>query len=269
MYPLLRLATSTVLVAALAAPACTKVNPAYLVEPAAPDAEEPAVPVDASAPSSPDATVVTPEVDATTEPDIAMPDATPPPPDAAPVTPDAGSDLAPDVGPTGVSPDASISPPTLRYTFETSTQGWTDLRFDYYKRPRTSVVRSTTRAQQGRYALEIGIDTMHNYTTPTIGVVVNQQIPAGTTITYQIWFPAGGAIQAVQPYVLYYRPGNVEPRWGGDNVIPTKDLQPAKWNRITHQVPADVDARGVVEVGMEWRTSGNQQVKVYMDAIAW
>lgn len=249
-----------VLWAALAA-ACTRSNPAY--RRAGPDAEAPAVDAGApaldAAPSTADAGV---EDSAAVMADVASPS----PPDAPP--PDAARDVAaqPEDAPPPADAPATGRP---RYDFETSTQGWRDLRDTFYHQPTTPVARSTARAWQGQASLEISIDTMNNYTTPTIGVMIDEPLPAGTRITYHLWFPGNGSIEAVQPYVLYQKRGYSIPQWGGiDPVLFTTQLTPDAWNTVTHVVPADI-AGNVLEVGMEWRTFGNQRVKVYMDAISW
>jgi hypothetical protein len=216
--------------------ACTRSNPAFVI---AADAETAPPPFDG----------------ARTPADAAPP---PVPPDASVVLPDAAT------------PEAAGAPAGApRYPFESSAQGWQDLRDTYYHQPTTPVVRSTARAFEGQASLEISIDTMNGYTTPTIGVRISEALAAGTRITYHLWFPAGGAIEAVQPYVFYDKRGFKTPQWGGiDPVLFTSTLTPGAWNTVTHVVPDDI-VGDVVEVGLEWRTSGNQRVKVYLDAVTW
>ena len=160
----------------------------------------------------------------------------------------------------------------VRYTFDHSLQGWMDLRYEYYGSPRMRVQPSTARSFEGAASMEIELRTSDTFTTPTIGVyeTFESRLPAGTIISYHVWIPPGDAIEALQPYVLYYRRGQLDPVWGGvDPVLPASALRPGEWNVVTHSVPMDMDHRGVVEVGMEWRTRGAQLVTVYMDAIAW
>ena len=171
------------------------------------------------------------------------------------------------------TPDGA-APVTSRYHFESSAQGWTDLRFGYYGAPRTSVVRSAGRAWDGQYALEIALETTASYTSPTIGVAeaFGSRLPAGTRITFRVWFPAGDAIEFLQPFVIYYRPGDRDgvPVWGGpSSPLFASSLVAGQWNTITHRVPADVDSRGVVELGIEWNTRGARNVTVYLDAVTW
>jgi hypothetical protein len=233
--------------------ACTKQNPAYVGDGL--DAGPAAAIPDAGL--SPDH-AVSPEVAADA---VALsPDVGSPGPDLA--SPDTAGDLAAD-RPADAPAGAS------RYGFETSAEGWHDLRDAFYHQPTTAVARSTAHAFEGQSALEISVDTMNGYTTPTIGVMISQAIPAGTRITYHLWFPGNGSIEAVQPYVLYDKRGSNIPQWGGiDPVLSTSALTPNAWNTVTHVVPDDIVGK-VYEVGMEWRTFGNQRVKVYMDAVTW
>jgi serine/threonine protein kinase len=176
--------------------------------------------------------------------------------------------LRPAPSPTVASPPGS---PVLRYTFENALQGWMDLRYEYYLAARTRVRPSTARALEGRHALEIQIRTTTEYTTPTIGVYEQflDRLPAGTEITYHVWFPRAEPFEGIQPYVLYHRNLDPDPIWGAQGILPISSLRPGQWNAVKLRVPADVGPDGVIEVGMEWRTNGAQTETVYMDAISW
>ena len=168
-------------------------------------------------------------------------------------------------------PAGSGRKPVLRFTFESSLQGWMDLRYEYYRVARTRVRPSTARAWEGRHAMEIQLKTGGDYTKPTIGVYEQflDRLPAGTRITYQVWFPRAEPLEGIQPYVLYHRPGEAEPIWGSQGLIPIDTLRPGRWNEVHLTVPLDVGSDGVIEVGIEWQTKGPQTATVYLDAISW
>jgi hypothetical protein len=197
-------------------------------------------------------------------------------PDAG-ASPDSGgaADLAalPDAAADMAGPDTQVATAAnSRYSFETSLQGWKDQHFDYFGQPATKVVRSTARAWDGLYGIEIALRTTASYRTPEIGVAASfgTQLRAGSVISYHLWFPADGSIEGVQPYVFYYRAGASAPDFGGiDPILFADSLNPGGWTTVTFKVPADVDVRGVTEVGLEWRTNGARSVNVYLDAVTW
>jgi hypothetical protein len=165
------------------------------------------------------------------------------------------------------------APVTSLYPFESAVQGWKDQHYDFFGKPAARVTRSTAHAYDGVSALEIALVTSGTYHTPEIGVTSADfvaRIGPGTVITYHVWLPPGGQLEGVQPYVNYYRAGSAAPVWGGiDPILFASNLTAGGWATVTHRVPMDVDARGVVEVGMEWRTNGPQSVTVYLDAVTW
>jgi hypothetical protein len=172
----------------------------------------------------------------------------------------------------GHIPDAGHPGADLRYSFESTAQGWKDLRYEYYRSGVTEVRPSTERAFEGRHSLAVDINTTATFTTPTVGIYEehHERLPPGAVISYWLWIPAGAGLEALQPYVLYHRRGEAEPVWAGaDPLIPASALPPGRWNRVTLQVPDDVDRRGVIEVGMEWRTRGAQRFTLYLDAVSW
>jgi hypothetical protein len=217
--------------------ACTAPNPRFVAPTSADDARRP-------------------ELDAAGPLDVTPPDQPPAPcPDCA----DASSDRP--------------VPATALFSFESSVQGWKDQHYDFFGKPAARVTRSTVRAHDGVSALEIGLVTSGTYHTPEIGVMSDDfpaRIGPGAVITYHVWLPPGGQLEGVQPYVTYYRAGSTAPVWGGiDPILFASSLAAGGWTTVTHRVPMDVDSRGVVEVGMEWRTNGPQSVTVYLDAVTW
>jgi hypothetical protein len=206
------------------------------------------------------------------------------PPCVACATPDAPAEGGGDTGVVADRPptadavardaagDPALNPATARYSFESSVQGWQDQHYDYFQQVASRVVRSTAMSFDGIASIAITLKTTASYHTPEIGVAQSfgAALPGGTVITYHLWFPAGSAIEGVQPYLFYFRPGAAAAVFAGiDPIIYATELNAGGWSTITHRVPADVDSRGVIEVGLEWRTNGAQTVTVYMDAITW
>jgi hypothetical protein len=235
--------------------------PSYADGPPAP-AEGHLDPADATI----DSAGITPAPDAAA-PDAAAPDAAAP--DAA--APDTAVPEAPPPQDAALDPAADGAAPPL-YSFEASVQGWQDQHADFFAQPPAQVTRTASPTFEGGYSLALTLHTSGTYRTPEIGVAdtFGDKLKAGTVITYHVWFPRGGAIEGVQPYVFYYRQGVALAQFGGvDPIIYAANLNAGGWSTVTHRVPADVDSRGVIEVGLEWRTNGPQTVTVFMDAITW
>lgn len=223
----------------------------------------PGLPVDAS----PDTGA--PDLAADLAPDLAadLPLDLPPdlprdlPPDLAPDRP---PDLPPDL-----PPDTPF--PTARYHFEQNTQGWQELR----TRPNPPTIsRSTVRAWDGQASLQVDLVSNASATRNTVGIAqeFRAQLPRNTPITFRLWLPTGTAIEYVQPFVLYYQSGDADgnPGWGGiDPPLFTTDLVRGGWNTITHRVPGDSDARGVVEVGIEFVLRPSTSATAFIDAVTW
>jgi hypothetical protein len=103
-------------------------------------------------------------------------------------------------------------PATSRFNFETTNQGWGDLRPGTRDFPTTATrVTAPAPAWDGQWSLAIamrsGTTTSLASTHRLIGVAqeFRSQLPANTTISYRIWLPAGDALDYVQPFVLYYK----------------------------------------------------------------
>jgi hypothetical protein len=192
--------------------------------------------------------------------------------------PDGAVDASGDGGgsplPTAWPPAGSVA----SYSFETSVDGWADVRWEFYG-TNPLPVRSSTAVggAQGTHALEMDIPASRSDYRPTFAIdttAIGDSLHANGLITYYLWFPKGTKLFAIQPYVFYHRVGEVDLKWGGlDELILTDTLVPERWNKITHRVPADLDTgpkKGVEEVGIEWNLDpGGQPFKIYLDAVSW
>lgn len=200
--------------------------------------------------------------------------------------PDPNPDLAP--APDMAPPPFLDWPPAgskNSFSFESSVEGWVDLRWDHYHVSEIFPTTSTAHPWHGNRSLAVPLDTRSWKDTykPTIGIrraSFGASPPANTLITYQIWVPEGTQLHYAQPYVFYHQPGHADNdlSWGSDSeVYLAKDcpaqfpkcLPHAQWTTITVRVPGDVDSRGVEEVGIEWETDGVQNFTVYVDGVSW
>jgi hypothetical protein len=176
------------------------------------------------------------------------------------------------------APDAA-RPATSRFNFETSVQGWGDLRPGTRDFPTTSTrVTAPAPAWDGQWSVAIamrsGTTTSLASTHRIIGVSqeFRSQLPANTTITYWLYLPAGDALDFIQPFVLYYKAADADgnPQWGGvDPPLFATNLVRGDWVMITHRVPSTADSRGVVEVGLEFVLRPSRTLTVHLDGIHW
>jgi hypothetical protein len=88
-------------------------------------------------------------------------------------------------------------------------------------------------------------------------------VPAGATITFRVWVPAGSKLTAIQPYVLQGAAGGWA--WTGAWRA-VSSLQTGAWNTLTVQVPAN--AAAVAELGVVFTTSGGATFSAYIDSVS-
>jgi hypothetical protein len=170
-------------------------------------------------------------------------------------------------------------PATSRFNFETSAQGWGDLRPDSRDFPTTSTrMTAPAPAWDGQWAMAIAMRSGTTNTKPSLNRIIGvaqefrSQLPANTVISYRLYLPAGDALDYIQPFVLYYKPADRDgaPQWGGtDPPIFASDLRRGEWVEITHRVPSNCDSRGVVEVGFEFVLRPSRSLTVYIDGVHW
>jgi hypothetical protein len=179
-------------------------------------------------------------------------------------TGDAGTDVA-----AGPRP-RDTTPAKVRFDFENGTQEWKDIRFDFFGQTTPVAVESLSDfAYEGAHSLKLAITTRPGYDNPTVGIqrVFDAELAAGTVITYWVWIPADGSLDGVQPFTIYFKQG-AGPDWSGNKVYMKDELQPGQWNELTHRLPDDLVAPGVVELGLELRTVGpGVTTTVYVDDV--
>jgi hypothetical protein len=152
--------------------------------------------------------------------------------------------------------DPPTEPPsTAQYNFDTNAQGWIS-----GGSPITSVARSTERAFAGSGSLKVTLGTAAGDGSAKLP---SPAVPAGATITFRVWIPAGSKLTAIQPYVLQGASGGWA--WSGAWRA-TSSLQTDAWNALTVQVPAN--AAGLAELGVVFTTSGGATFSAYIDSVS-
>ena len=149
-------------------------------------------------------------------------------------------------------------PDTSQYGFESGTQGWASSGGMI-----TGVSSSTAQAFTGTHSLAVQFS---GTAADTRQVFLNAPpIPAGKTVTFHVWVPAGSGLTAVQPYVMQGAGGNYQ--WTGD-YQPISTLTPGAWNTLTLTVPANA-VTPLFQTGVQFFTGGPWSGTCYVDAIGW
>jgi hypothetical protein len=161
----------------------------------------------------------------------------------------------------GVVPSSQLYPlvvasgDTARYNFESDAQSW-------FGTAVSSVARSTDRAFAGSGSLKVVLGSAAGDSSAK---VANPAIPAGATVTFHVWIPAGSTLTAVQPYVLQGAAGAWA--WTG-SWRAASSLQAGNWNTITVAVPAN--AAALAEAGVMFTLSGaSNGAAAYVDSVTW
>jgi hypothetical protein len=146
---------------------------------------------------------------------------------------------------------------SVGYDFETSSQGWTS------SGSTVTATRSTERAFAGGASLKVAF-TSTPAGSPSVRIG-NPTTPRGVAVSFRVWFPAGSAISAIQPYVLQGAAGGWT--WTG-NWRPTSGLTAGQWNTIQVTVPANA-AVPLAELGVQFTTTGTWTGAAYVDRVTW
>ncbi len=156
-------------------------------------------------------------------------------------------------------PTAAPPPPppadAAQYNFESSAQSWTSTG------SMASVARSTDRAYAGTASLKVAFGSSSG---DGFAKVLNPGVPAGRTVTFRVWIPAGTTLTAIQPYVLQGAAGNWT--WTG-NWKATSSLSAGNWNTLTVSVPAN--AAALAELGVVFTLSGASTSAAYVDSVSY
>jgi hypothetical protein len=151
------------------------------------------------------------------------------------------------------------APPSdpAQYGFESSAQSWVS-----GGAPIASVASSTDRAFAGAASLKMNFS---GGAGAQEAFVANPSTPAGRTVTFRIWFPAGSPITSIQPYALQGASGGWA--WTG-TWRATSSLTAGQWNTITVAVPTNA-VTPLAQLGVEFVTNASWTGSAYVDSVSW
>ncbi|WNG63133.1 hypothetical protein F0U59_47350 [Archangium gephyra] len=156
------------------------------------------------------------------------------------------------------TPTPTPTPGTAQFGFETDTQGWT-----FSGTLVKGVASSTAKAYAGSRSLAV---TMGGTAAGMSRVSVpNAAVPAGRTVSFRVWVPAGSRITAVQPYVQQGAAGSW--LWTGSWAASTA-LKAGDWSTVTVQVPANA-VSPLYQLGLELFTDAAWSGTLYVDSVSW
>jgi hypothetical protein len=147
---------------------------------------------------------------------------------------------------------------TAAFQFENGTQGWKS-----WGPLIQGVSASTTRAFAGSRSLEVKVAGVPKGMAKVY--VPGASVPAGKTVSFRVWIPAGHRLSALQPFVLQGAAGGW--KWSGAWVAATS-LKAGAWNTVSFQVPAGA-VSPFHELGLEIFTEGSWKGSLYVDSVSW
>jgi len=154
-------------------------------------------------------------------------------------------------------PPAVVTGDSAQFNFEAGPQSWLASGAGV-----SSVARSTDRAFAGAASLKV---VLGSAASDGYAKIANPAVPAGATVTFHIWIPAGAGLSAVQPYVLQGEAGGWA--WTG-NWRSASSLQAGSWNTLTVAVPAN--AAALAELGVLFTLSGaSGGAAAYVDSVSY
>lgn len=154
--------------------------------------------------------------------------------------------------------DAGVSSDQAQYNFESGTQGWASSG---------GMIQSVTSSAARSYAGSRSLAVSLNGSAPDKRMVAVKvpSTPAGKTVKFRIWFPAGSKLSSIQPYVLQGAAGGW--LWSGAWRA-TSSLTAGAWNTISVTVPATAQTP-LDQLGVELATSAAWTGTVYVDSVGW
>jgi hypothetical protein len=161
-------------------------------------------------------------------------------------------------GASGFSTEAKATTPgtnpdPTKFHFETDTQSWTSSGSLI-----TGVATSTAQHYAGQRSLAL------NFAGTAAGsssvAVSDAVVPAGATITFHVWIPAGSQITKIEPYLQDYN-------WNWVS-NPVTSFTPGAWNTLTLTVPT-TSITPAHSLGLSVTTGAAWTGTVYVDSINW
>jgi len=161
-------------------------------------------------------------------------------------------------GPSGFSPEAhattpGVNPDPTKFNFETDTQNWSA-----GGAPIAGIATSTAQHFAGKRSLAV------NFNGTTAGAssvsLSNVVVPAGATVTFHVWVPAGHQITTIEPILQDYNWGWTQSSYGGGN------LSTNAWNTLTVTMPPNAIAP-LKSLSLKITTGAAWTGTLYIDSI--
>ncbi len=152
-------------------------------------------------------------------------------------------------------PPSSMPPPSASgYSFEQGVEGWASSA--------SGVAASNARAFDGSQSLEVKLNSPASQAQQVS--VANPAVPAGSTVSFHLYLPAGAPIKSVQIFAQE----SVATAWRWTAVWqPAAALTLGAWNTLSLTIPAN--ASTVQSLGAEVELSTPWVGSVYVDAVTW
>jgi hypothetical protein len=175
---------------------------------------------------------------------------------------------------TGGTPPPPLPPPlplppppidTARFNFESGAQDWVDLGVGNTREPGSAPVVSSERAFLGSKSLKYSVIVMDSNRHERIFGVVGSKIgelPAGRTISFQVWVPTGHKIETLSAFVQTRIGGS----WKSDDRKPSQFTANA-WTQMNIPIPQSYAGQEPLELGVRLVFNGPWTGEVYVDSV--
>lgn len=148
---------------------------------------------------------------------------------------------------------SGTNPDPAQFSFETDTQRWS-----YSGGQITGIATSTAQKFAGQRSLAVNFNAAAAGSSSLDLSDVN--VPAGATISFRVWAPAGHTIGSIEPFAQDYNWGWMA-SWSGAPVANT-------WSTVTFKLPATAVAP-LKRLSLKFNTVGAWAGTVYVDSISW
>jgi aryl-phospho-beta-D-glucosidase BglC (GH1 family) len=161
-------------------------------------------------------------------------------------------------GPSGFSTEAhattpGVNPDPTKFHFETDTQLWTPSGTQI-----SGIATSTAQHFAGKQSLAV---TFSGAAAGTSSIDLSDVVvPAGATVTFHVWVPAGNQVTTIEPYLQDYN-------WAWTSA-PYTSFTAGAWNTLTLTVPAGATTP-LKRLGLRMTTAAGFTGTVYVDSINW
>jgi hypothetical protein len=145
------------------------------------------------------------------------------------------------------------NPDPTQFSFETDVQAWTPNGAQI-----GGVATSTAQHYAGRQSMAVSFNGTAGGTSSVDASFI--VLPAGATVTFHVWIPAGSKITTIEPYVSDYN-------WSW-TLNPTGSFTAGAWNTVTLTVPPTA-ITPLNRLGLRFTTSAAWTGTVYVDSIDW